>query len=258
MIRIKFSMCLETVFAETGFYERFQPVKDLGLDAAEFWEPEKYDAKKIGAVSAKSGLPVLSHCIFDARNTTLNSEWERLEANIKKTVEFGEEAGCGNFIGLAGNVTNKADSQKMIITENLKRAAEICEKKGVNLFVEALNSVEDHLGYYLDSSYIGFEIIKTVNSPRVKLLYDIYHMQLMEGNIVNNLINNVKLVGHIHSAGVPGRKEPHTGELNYPFVVEKLAGAGYAGHFGFEYFPSYGSRESIRDVMDYIRGSRGA
>lgn len=251
---MKYSLCLEPIFENVDFYDRFAIAKELGLDAVEFWEPEKFNGQKIGSLSSMYDIPVAGCCIYDTRNVTMNSEWDKLKPNILKTIEFGKETGCKKFIGLSGNVTCKADNQKMIITENLKRSSEICEKEGITLLLEPLNSALDHAGCYLDSSYIGFEIIKTVNSPSVKLLYDIYHMQIMEGNIVANITHNINLIGHIHSAGVPGRHELQLGEINYPFVIEQIEKAGYDGYIGFEYFPTYENRKSVSDILKYVKG----
>ena len=120
----------------------------------------------------------------------------------------------------------------------------------VNL--EALNSLVDHKGYYLDSSAVGFEIVKCVGCDNIKLLYDIYHMQIMEGNIIENITRNIDLIGHIHAAGVPGRHEPHLGENDYRFILKAVEKAGYKGFFGLEYFPSYDSRQSLADVKKYL------
>lgn len=252
---MKYSLCLETVLENVDFYDRFKIAKDLGLDAVEFWEPEKFDAKKIGTVAGNAGLPVAACCVYDTRNSTFNSPFERLEKNILKTIEMGSEFGCTTFIGLAGNVECKADSQKNIIIENLKRAAQICEKKGVTIVLEALNSITDHMGYYLDSSYVGFEIVKCVGSPNIKLLYDMYHMQLMEGNLIGNSTKNIECIGHFHGAGVPGRHELQDGEVDYPSIIRKLDETGYNKYFGFEYFPTYDSEKSIKDVLNYVKGN---
>ncbi len=145
------------------------------------------------------------------------------------------------------------DSQKSLLIENLKRLSEFCEKQNVVVVLEALNSLYDHKGYYLDSSYIGFEIIKAVNSPAIRLLYDCYHMQIMEGNLINSIKTNIDFIGHFHSAGVPGRHELHLGETNYPYVIKAAENAGYDRYFGFEFWPSYEDKKSVRDVMAYVK-----
>lgn len=251
---MKYSLCLEPLFEELDFYDRIPLAKELGLDAFEFWEPEKFDAAKIGRLSTQYGIPVSDCCVFDTRSTGLNSEWSKLKPNLLKTLEFGKESGCRRFIALAGNVACRTDTQKLIITENLKRAAELFEKEDAVLLAEALNSVVDHMGYYLDSSYIGFEIIKAVDSPCVKLLYDVYHMQLMEGNLTANITQNIGLIGHFHTAGVPGRHELAGGEINYPHVIAAIEKAGYTGYVGFEYWPTYDNKRSVRDNLAYVKG----
>ena len=250
---MKYSLCIETVFKDVDFYERILLAKELGLDGVEFWGAEGKDADKVANAAGKAGIPVVGCTLIGAWQAPFNAEWSKIKPNILKTVAFGKEAGCNKFIGLSGNVKCKTDAQKSVIIENLKRAAEICEKEDVHIALEALNTVNDHLGYYLDSSYVGFEIIKAVDNSRIKLLYDIYHMQLMEGNIVQNLVENVNSIGHIHSAGVPGRHELHVGELNYPFIIDKLEEAGYMHYFGLEYIPTYENKQSVADILSYLK-----
>ena len=250
---MKYSLCIETVFKDVDFYDRIYLAKELGLDGVEFWGAEGKNAGKVAKIAGNAGIPVVGCTLFDAWKAPFNAEWGLIEPNILRTAAFGKEAGCNKFIGLSGNVKCKTDAQKLVIVENLKRAAEICEKEDIFIILEALNTVSDHLGYYLDSSYVGFEIIKAVNSPRIKLLYDIYHMQLMEGNIVQNAAENVNSIGHIHSAGVPGRHELHIGELNYPFIADKLDAAGYMNYFGLEYIPTYDNKQSVTDILKYLK-----
>ena len=130
---------------------------------------------------------------------------------------------------------------------------EIAEKAGVTIVLEALNSMYDHKGYYLNSAYKGFEIMKAVDSPNIKLLFDCYHMQLMEGNLVNNITVNAGYIGHFHSAGVPGRHELQLGETNYPRVIRAAEEAGYDRYFGFEYWPTYDNEQSVRDILAYVK-----
>lgn len=253
---MKYSLCIEPIFEDRSFYDRIQLAKDLGLDAVEFWDPSVYDTKKIGSIAARAGIPISVCCLNEAWTYRMNFAYDIVRKNVEKSIAFGKDFGCNKFIALSGDVMCKADSQKTLIIENLKRVAELCEREGVTILLEALNSIHDHKGYYLDSSYIGFEIVKTVNSPSIKLLFDCYHMQLMEGNLVNNISENIDYIGHFHSAGVPGRHELQLGETNYPRIVQAASNAGYSGYFGIEYWPSYENIQSIKDVLQYLKGKK--
>jgi len=249
---MKYSLCLEPVFEDVPFYDRIALAKEQGVDAVEFWDPSVYDTKKIGDIAAQLGVPVAACCLNQAWTYRMNLPYDVVKKNVEASIRFGKDLGCKTFIGLAGDVECRADSQKAILIENLRRVSELCEKEGVVIVLEALNSIIDHKGYYLDSSYIGFEIVKAVNSPSIRLLFDCYHMQLMEGNLVNNITSNIDFIGHFHSAGVPGRHELQLGETDYPRVIRAAEDAGYAGYFGFEYWPTYDNAQSLRDILAYV------
>lgn len=251
---MKYSLCIEPIFEDVSFYDRIQKAKDCGVDAIEFWDPSVYDTKKVGDIAANANIPVAACCLNQAWTYRMNFPWPEVKANLKRSFAFGKDLGCTTFIGLSGELECKTDSQKVLLLENLKRAAEMAEEAGVTIVLEALNSLYDHKGYYLDSSYVGFEIIKAVNSPAIKLLYDCYHMQLMEGNLINQIRSNIDYIGHFHSAGVPGRHELHKGETNYPYVIQAIEDAGYDRYFGFEYWPTYDNEKSLRDVLAYVKG----
>ena len=250
---MKFSLCLEPVFPEVEIYERVQFAKECGLDAIELWDPSVYDAKKLAKEAQRYNLPIAACGVCDSWTYRMNFPYDAVKKSIEKTIEYGKDLGCSTFIGLSGEQECKVDSQKSILIENLKRLSEFCEKQNVMVVLEALNSLYNHKGYYLDSSYVGFEIVKAVNSPAIKLLYDCYHMQIMEGNLINNIQTNVDFIGHFHSAGVPGRHELHLGETNYPYVIKAAEDAGYKGYFGFEYWPTYEGKQSLMDIMAYVR-----
>ena len=254
---MKFSLCIEPIFEDLCFYDRIRKAKEVGCDAIEFWDPwasGDVDPKKIGETAASVGIPVAACCLNQAWTYRMNFPWEVVKANVEKSLEIAKAIGVKTMIGLSGELECKTDSQKVLLLENLKRTAEIVEKEGITIVLEALNSLYDHKGYYLDSSYVGFEIVKAVNSPNIKLLYDCYHMQLMEGNLVNQITENINYIGHFHSAGVPGRHELHKGETNYPFVISAAEKAGYDRYFGFEYWPTYDNEQSMKDILKYVRG----
>ncbi|MDL2258184.1 TIM barrel protein [Eubacteriales bacterium OttesenSCG-928-K08] len=253
---MKYSLCIEPMFENVDFYDRIRLAKDCGADAVEFWDPADYDTRKIGAILEKENMPIAICCLNKAWSIRSNAPYAEFKKNVEKTIAFGKDMGCNNFIALSGELECKADTQKSILIENFKRIAELCEREGVVLSIEALNSLYDHKGYYLDSSYIGFEICKAVNSPSIKLLYDCYHMQLMEGNLTNSITTNIGFIGHFHSAGVPGRHELHLGEINYTHIIRAAEEAGYTGYFGLEYWPTYDNMQSLKDVLRYVRDAK--
>ncbi len=131
----------------------------------------------------------------------------------------------------------------------LKTAAPLAEEAGVTLVLEPLNILVDHPGYFLTSSREGFEIVEQVGSPAVKLLYDIYHQQVTEGNLIATITSHIDLIGHFHAADVPGRHEPGTGEINYANVLAAIDEAGYEGFIGLEYAPTVATAESLQAVL---------
>lgn len=249
----KFSLCIEPVLTELDFYDRIKAAAELGFDAIEFWEPAGRDVSRIGRLAAENNIKVAICCVQNAWEKRVNMPADLVVKNVAESVRLAKEMGCNSLIALSGDVEGKADSQKNILIENLKRIADIAVKENVTINVEALNSIVDHKGYYLDSSYVGFEIMKSVGCSSVKLLYDIYHMQIMEGNIIGNITRNINLIGHFHSAGVPGRHEHFNGENNYSNILKAIGSAGYDRFFGLEYWPTYDHKQSLADVLKYLK-----
>jgi len=147
-------------------------------------------------------------------------------------------------------------TQRARVVENLKALGPIAAREGITILLEALNSLVDHKGYFLDSAKAGFDIIREVDHPNVRLLYDVYHMQIMEGNIIDSVTRNMDLIGHFHAAGVPGRHELFTGELDYRHILDAIGKTGYRGAFGLEYWPTMDHAESLRKTAEYL-GSSG-
>lgn len=138
------------------------------------------------------------------------------------------------------------------IVAGLRAVAARAERAGLTLLVEPVNTRGDHPGIYLTSSFEGYKIVDAVDSPNVKLLYDVYHQQITEGNLISNLRTHIDTIGHIHVGDVPGRHEPGTGEINYENVFGGLAAAGYDGYIGCEYEPTVEPEETIRTVRSMI------
>jgi hydroxypyruvate isomerase len=115
-----------------------------------------------------------------------------------------------------------------------------------------LNDKYDHPDHWLTSSDLGAEICRRIGSQRLRMLFDCYHMQIMEGDLVNHIKRNIDVIGHFHSAGVPGRHEPSQGETNYPFVLGQIEQLGYQGVFGLEFAPSMEDEISLSQTMKYL------
>ena len=250
---IKFSLCIEPVLTELDFYDRIKASAELGFDAIEFWDPVGKDISKIGKLAAENNIKVSICCVKDAWNKRMNLPSDIVVKNVTESIKIAKDMGCNSLIGLSGEIEGKSDSQKSILIENLKRVADVLVKENVTLNIEALNSLVDHKGYYLDSSYIGFEIMKAVNCKNIKLLYDIYHMQIMEGNVIENVTKNIDFIGHFHSAGVPGRHEHFNGESNYTSILKAIKQTDYNRYFGLEYWSTYDNKKSISDVLKYLK-----
>ncbi|NMB97611.1 MAG: TIM barrel protein [Clostridiaceae bacterium] len=252
---IKKSLCIEPVLTNIDFYDRIKVAAEIGFDAIEFWDPVDKDVARIGKLAADNKIDVAVCCVRNAWSTRMNFPTSVVVENIKESIKLAKEMGCNSLIALSGDIEDnegKADFQKNILIENLKRVADILVKENVTIVLEALNSYVDHEGYYLDSSHLGFEIVKSVGCENIKLLYDVYHMQIMEGNLIDNIKKSIEYIGHFHSAGVPGRHELFNGEINYKNILKAIEETGYSKYFGLEYWPTYDDEQSLKDVLKYM------
>lgn len=164
---------------------------------------------------------------------------DRIEQELLSNIDLAAANGIPGLICLSGNREGKSEEEGLTNTiDCLKRVTKAAEAKGVTLNLELLNSKVDHPDYQCDSTPWGVAVCTAINSPRVKLLYDIYHMQIMEGDLIRTIRDNIQHIGHFHTAGNPGRKDmDDTQEIYYPAVMRAIAATGYDGYVGHEYVP---------------------
>ena len=176
---------------------------------------------------------------------------DKVVAAMKASVADAEALGAKTMIVVTGNTLEGVcpETQTDNIVSNLKALAPVAEDAGLKLALESLNTLVDHVGYFLDHTADARAIVDRVDSPAVGLLYDAYHMQIMEGNLIDTIRANVDVFNHVHVADVPGRFEPGTGEVNYVNVLKALDDAGYQGHCGFEFRPSDNSDAALTRAM---------
>jgi len=163
----------------------------------------------------------------------------KLIADFEAMIPKAAAAGVPNLICFSGNREGQNDNVGMInCAIGLRKLMPLAEKHGVTIIMELLNSY-GHADYQCDKTAWGAALCQMVGSPRFKLLYDIYHMQIMEGNIIDTIKNNIQYIGHVHTGGVPGRHElDDTQELYYPAIMKALVAAGYKGYVGQEFVPT--------------------
>ena len=160
--------------------------------------------------------------------------------------------GVPNLIAMFGNRAGRSDGEAIAAAvEGLKQIAPAAEAAGVTICVELLNSKVDHKDYHGDRTWFGVEVVKGVGSSRVKLLYDIYHMQIMEGDVIRTIGQNKDWIGHYHTGGVPGRHElDETQELNWRAVMTAIAATGYTGYVAHEFIPTRDPLTSLREAYE--------
>lgn len=260
----RYDVCLECFFTDLPYDERISKISQLGFDSVEFWHPEgtwngstidegmPKDAEVLRKVCEETGVTVAGF-VLNAWDGLFGGcpvnpdDHEKFIEQVHKMIDFAEKIDCHSAVIMSGTLVDGLTRSQMRanMDKAFGRALEIAEKKNFTLLVEPLNTVVDHAGFYLDSTAEAVELVRSFKSPNMKLVYDIYHMQIMDGNVVDTIKDNVDIIGQMHVAGVPGRNEPDVGELDYPFIFSKADEFGYKGRFGFEYFPKLPSAESL-------------
>ncbi len=234
-------------FGGMDFCDAIRKVKELGFDAAETYNWKDLDLEKVRETCEETGVELLSMCTTEF-NMTDPAKRELWLAGLRESCAAAKKAGVKRLITQVGQDTGAERAvQHESIVAALKEARPILEESGVTIMIEPLNTYVNHPGYYLWSSKEAFDIIREVNHPLVKVVYDIYHQQVMEGNIIPSITQNLDCIAHLHSAGHPGRHELQFGENDYHVIFAAVDKAGYTGACGLEYGPTMDSVESLEE-----------
>jgi hydroxypyruvate isomerase len=219
----------------------------IGLKSVELLSPEDWPlAKKYGLTCAMgSGAGPIE----DGLNRKENHD--RWQQNLRKHIELAAEMGIPNLICFSGNRNGMTDEEGL---ENcvvgIKPVLGLAEKKGVTICMELLNSKVDHKDYMCDHTPWGVELVKRVGSPRFKLLYDIYHMQIMEGDVIRTIVENWDYIAHFHTGGNPGRNEiDESQELNYTAICKAIVEKGFTGFIAQEFIPKRDPMTSLAQAF---------
>ncbi|HTJ29025.1 MAG TPA: TIM barrel protein [Acidobacteriaceae bacterium] len=221
---------------------------EIGLKGIDLLGPEEYEVPKKYGLVCSMGY-VGAGDIPNGLNRVENHD--KIEEALKKNLPLAAKAGVPNVITFSGNRKNMSDWDGARNTiKGLKRVKQIVEDSGVILNVELLNSKVNHPDYMCDHTAWGVLVMEEVNSPNIKLLYDIYHMQIMEGDLIATIKANIQWLGHFHTGGVPGRHElDNTQEINWVGVMNAIADSGYKGYVAHEFLPTADPLTSLRQAV---------
>ena len=253
------SVMLWTVYKDLPFEQRLEKVAEAGYQAVELVkEFENWtDADFRRANSKKRSLGIT----FDATAGVWTGiadprARDKFVADLKNFLPIAEKLECSAIIVLSGNRVEglSHDAHHEACIEALKRGADLAAKQKATLLLENIDQ-EENPKYYLTSVAEGFEIVRKVNHPNVKFLYDFYHEQIAEGNLIEKLEKNIDLIGLVHIADVPGRHEPGTGEINYANIFRKLAELKYDRYAAMEFEPAGDPVAALRSARELVMRS---
>lgn len=256
----KFSANLSMLFKEVAFLDRFERAARAGFKAVEFMFPYEWDKDELKARLVQHRLQLVLHNLppgdwsaGERGLACLPGRVSEFRDGVGRAIEYATALGCARLNCLAGILpaTVSAAESRQTLVSNVRYAAEETRKAGVTLMLEALNSV-DMPGFCLNNTRDVLDLIKQVDHPNLFIQYDVYHMQMMEGNLINTMRQNLSRIAHIQIADVPGRHEPGTGEINFSNLFHAIDAMGYAGWIGSEYIPGGQTEAGLGWVKEYL------
>ena len=257
----KFTSHLSFMFPEVAFLERFQAAADAGFTAVEFAFAYEHPAEQVAAAAKSAGVEVVLMNLppgdWNAGERGLGALAGRRDdfrAALAMAIRYAEANGCRQLHAMAGvGPTAKED----VFAENLAWAAEWLTPHGIALLIEPINVI-DMPGYFLTLPDQAHRIIERVAHPNLHLQLDLYHCQIMRGDLARQIETHLPLVRHIQIAGNPGRHEPDVGEINYPYLFDLIDNLGYRGWIGCEYKPLGATAAGLGWAHSYLRPKAGS
>jgi hydroxypyruvate isomerase len=252
---LKLSVRVEPLFRGMKLPDQMRKVAEAGYQGFEFGDWRAYDPTEITKLAHQLHLECA--CLVGNRGVNpkgmgLTNPLERdgFLAEIAASIEAAKRYETTRLVTLTANEVPgmSREDQHQSIVEGLKRAHELVAPHHITLIVEPLNTLVDHKGYYLNHIAEAWDIIREVDSPYVKILFDIYHVQIMDGNLIKNIGSNIGHIGHFHVGDVPGRHQPGTGEIDYPNVFRAIRDTGFRDFVAMEYLPSLDPMTTLAQV----------
>jgi hydroxypyruvate isomerase len=257
----KFAANLTMLFNELPFLDRFEAAAKAGFAGAEYLFPYDFDKDDLASRLQRHGLTQVLHNL-PAGNwgagergiAIMPDRAAEFREGVSRAIDYAGTLACRQINCLAGIAPKDADPAELrdTFTANLAFAADALKGAGIKLLIEPINT-RDIPGFYLTHTRDAAAIIEATGSDNIFIQYDIYHMQIMEGDLARTIEANLPRIAHIQLADNPGRNEPGTGEINYPFLFKKLDEMGYQGWIGCEYKPAAGTSEGLGWFAPYAK-----
>ncbi len=254
----KFAANLSMMFNEVPFLDRFEAAAGAGFKGVEFLFPYEFPPEAIEEKLRRYGIEIVlfnmppgNWAAGERGITSIPGREEEFREGVEKALLYATRLGVPRLHAMAGIPPATADRAacRETLIANLRYAAEQLATHGITLLLEAINS-RDMPGFFVNTQAESFDIVSTVGAPNLKMQMDLYHMQVMEGDLAKKLEKYASLCGHIQIAGAPERNEPDTGEIRYEYLYKKLDAMGYAGWLGCEYRPA----AKTVDGLGWFRG----
>ncbi len=259
----RFCANLSMLFGEVGFLERFARAARAGFKGVEYLSPYEWEAEELASRLETYGLEQVLHNL-PAGNwaagergiACLPGRAEEFQEGVGLAIKYARALRCRRLNCLVGLAPRGVSPERLrqTLVDNLRFAAVALEREGIRLLIESLNN-RDMPGFYLVHTQDALQLIKDVGHSNIWLQYDVYHMQVMEGNLTNTIRDNLARIAHIQIADNPGRHEPGTGEINYSNLFRFIDEAGYDGWVGCEYVPARLTEDGLEWVKPYLKGS---
>jgi hydroxypyruvate isomerase len=258
---VKIDVLVDLFFKELPFEQRVEKIAKCGYKYIETWGGGDAEVlKKMNDAGKQCGVELVSIVMnFATKDDVAPIRKENLPRFIEQMERYSDNAlaaGCKQGIVTTGQSVGGRNyqEQRIALIAAMREAGSKLAKKGFRLNLEVLNTEVDHPGYFLAYPQEGVAIVKEIGLENVRMLYDVYHMGIMSGNLTVFIEQNIEWIGHFHSAGIPGRHELFNGETNYPFMTDKIEKSGYKGYFGLEYMPLLPCPETLVKTMGYLSG----
>ena len=252
---------ISLMFNELPFLDRFDAAADAGFRAVEFMFPYAFPADLIAQRIENTGLEVALFNLpagdWDSGERGIGALPERIgecRAGVARALEYAGALGCRKLHLMAGVAPRDPEHRETLIG-NLRYAADLVSDEGIEILVEPINTKIDVPGYFYSGTEDAVAVLEEADRPNLRLQYDVYHMQIMEGDLARSIERLLHLIGHIQIADNPGRNEPGSGEINFPWLLDRIDALGYEGWVGCEYRPAAETLPGLGWATPYLANS---